>query len=249
VSSIPHTPVKKNTKARYTEVFPSILLILTALILQVSPLQAQQKQSGDFVPPPGGAPRKTIGAGTRTDESACLGSSTATPGEITLFSPSSYIGLTTSDRPTFLFQLPPTKAKTLELSLFDEKMQSLYQTIVPAVNSPSGIIALKLPETAPSLQSKKIYYWAVAIICNPSDRTEDLSKSAAIEYTEPSAELKKLLAKATPIQQIDLYAKNGFWYESITRLFELQQTEPKSPGLNQAWVDSLKSVGIDIPKP
>jgi hypothetical protein len=148
-----------------------------------------------------------------------------------------------------LFQLPPTKAKTIELSLFDENMQSLYQTIVPVVNSSRGIIALKLPETAPRLQLKKTYSWAVAIICNPSDRTEDLSKSAAIEYTEPSAELKKLLAKATPIQQIDIYAENGFWYESITRLFELQQTEPQSLVLNQKWVDSLKSVGIDIPKP
>ncbi|MEA5575681.1 DUF928 domain-containing protein [Anabaena sp. UHCC 0451] len=218
--------------------FLSGFLLLAVLTGQIAAVQAQQTSSGGFVPPPGGAPKTTVGGGSRPAESACLQNSTATTQKLTLLSPSNYIGLTKSDRPTVLIQLPPTTAKNLELSLFDQQIQGIYQTVI-AVNSASGIMALQMPKTAPALLANKPYYWTVALVCNPSDRTEDLVAGAWIKYVEPSTDLKQQLIKATVVQRINLYAENGFWYEAIKKLVELQQAEPNSPALAQVWQNLL----------
>jgi hypothetical protein len=157
--------------------------------------------------------------------------------------PGHHLGLTQSGRPNFLVYIPHTPAQTAEFSLFDEQMNGIYQMSVPV--SKAGLVSIRLPDTAPPLAKDKPYYWTVALACNPSDRTEDWVVGGWIERVEPSVTLKQQLADLTAVEKVSLYAKHGFWYEALNTLVELQRTQPNNPAVATAWVQLMKSVGLD----
>jgi hypothetical protein len=139
--------------------------------------------------------------------------------------------------------MPQTTAQTAEFSLFDEQMNGIYQMSVPV--SKAGLVSIPLPDTAPPLAKDKPYYWTVALACNPSDRTDDWVVGGWIERAEPSATLKQQLANVTAVERVSLYAKQGFWYEALNTLVELQHTQPNHPVIATTWAELMKSVGLD----
>lgn len=198
-----------------------------------------------FEPPSGkDAPRGgTVGGGSRPVGTGCLSNPSGSSGVLTALSPGGHLGLTQSDRPNFLVRMPQTTAQTGEFSLFDDKMNGIYQVSVPV--SKAGLVSIRLPDTAPPLAKDKPYYWTFALVCNPTDRTEDLVVGGWIERTEASDTLKQQLAKAAAVEKVSLYAKHGYWYDALTALVELQRTQPNNPALGATWAELLKSVGLD----
>jgi hypothetical protein len=154
------------------------------------------------------------------------------------------LGLTQSARPNFFVYIPQTTAQTAEFSLFDEQMNGIYQASVPVTKA--GLVSISLLDTAPSLVKDKPYYWTVALVCNPSDRTEDWVVGGWIERAEPSATLKQQLANVTAVERVSLYAKQGFWYEALNTLVELQRTQPNHPVVATTWAELMKSVGLEV---
>jgi hypothetical protein len=153
------------------------------------------------------------------------------------------LGLTQENRPNFLVYLPQTNAKTVEFSLYDEKMNGIYQVSVPVPNQ-AGLVNIRLPDNAPALVKDKPYYWSFALVCNAADRTEDWVVGGWIEYTEPNANVQKQLDQVAGIEDVSIYAKNGFWYDAVTKLVELQQATPNQPQLAKTWIELLQSVGL-----
>ncbi|BAZ08656.1 hypothetical protein NIES4071_04610 [Calothrix sp. NIES-4071] len=200
--------------------------------------------STSFEPPPRkDAPRSgTAGGGSRNDSLFC-GSQTRTK-NLTALSPGKHIGLSHDGHPVLFVYLPKTNAQMAELSIFDANMNGIYQTNISVANS-KGLIAIKLP-SAPSLVKNQPYYWSFALACNPVDRTEDLVVGGWIEYRQLSQNLQNQLAKATSIERVSIYARNGYWYDAVATMIELQQKEPQNSHLARSWTELLTSVGLNL---
>jgi hypothetical protein len=198
-----------------------------------------------FEPPPGrDAPRGgTAGGGTRPVGRACLVNPSAKSGSLTALSPGHHLGLTQRNRPNLIVYVPQTTAQMAEFSLFDQQMNGIYQVSIPITQT--GLISIPFPDAAPSLTQNQPYYWTLALACNPTDRTEDLVVGGWIEQAEPSNSLKQHLAQAGTLEQISLYAQQGFWYDALNTLIELERTQPNNPELARTWAQLLQSVGLD----
>jgi hypothetical protein len=206
---------------------------------------AQSKVVAMFEPPPGrDAPRGgTFGGGSRPVGTQCLSNPSAKSNTLTALSPGQNLGLTQTERPNLLVYLPETTAKKAELSLFDEQMKGIYQVNIPVTKA--GLVSISLPDTAPTLAKNKPYYWTFALVCNANDRTDDLVVGGWLELAQPSDSLKQQLATATFLEKVSLYAKQGYWYDALTTLNQLQQTQPNNPELTASWAQLLKSAGLD----
>ncbi len=229
---------------RLISVFLSLSIVLAPHL--TAKAQAEHSVVATFEPPPGkDAPRGgTAGGGSRPIGEACLSNPSASSGSLTAIAPGRHIGLSQSDRPNLLVHLPETTAKKAEFSLFDEHMNGMYQVSVPV--SQVGLISIPLPDTARSLAPDQPYYWTVALACNPDDRTEDQVVGGWVEHTQPSDTLKQQLEKATAIEKVSLYAKEGFWYDALEILVELQHTQPHNPAVADAWTQLTASGGLNV---
>ncbi|NEP12561.1 MAG: DUF928 domain-containing protein [Symploca sp. SIO2C1] len=226
----------------------SIFLSLSVVLAPHLTAKAQGEQTvlATFEPPPGkDAPRGgTAGGGSRPIVGACFSNPSAKPASLTAVAPSRHIGLSQSDRPNLLVDLPQTTAQTAEVSLFDKQMNGIYQVSLPV--SQAGLVNIPLPDNAPQLKPDQPYYWTVALVCNPNDRTEDQVVGGWIEHTQPSDTLKQQLEKVTAIEKVSLYAQKGFWYDALKTLVELQRTQPDNPAVATAWTQLTKSVGLNV---
>jgi len=131
-----------------------------------------------------------------------------------------------------------------EFSLFDKQMKGVYQVTIP-VDQKTGLMSISLADSAPVLPKDQPYYWTFALACNANDRTEDWVVGGWVEYAQPSANLKQQLASVVGVEKVSLYAKQGFWYDAITTLVELQRTQPNNPQLIEMQVELLKSGGLE----
>lgn len=203
--------------------------------------------SASFEPPPRkDAPRSgTAGGGSRTDSLACASSIQTKTKTLTALSPGKHVGLSHNRRPVLFVYLPKTNAQVAELSLFDAKMNGIYQTNISVANN-KGFIAIQLPDSAPSLVKNQPYYWSFALTCNPNDRTEDLVVGGWVEYRQLSQNLLWELIKASKVERVSLYARNGYWYDAVATIIELQQKEPQNEAIARTWTELLTSVGLSL---
>lgn len=166
--------------------------------------------------------------------------------ELTALVPGTNLGLAVSERPTFWFYVPysPNNRLAVEFSLRDRQGKNLYQQIFPLMETP-GIVSIALPETVSPLEIDELYRWRFAVICNPNNRTGDLSVEGAVERSPLTPELRNHLEKATPQERIAIYAENGFWYDALTNLVELRRTKPQDRILQQDWTDLWQQVRLE----
>lgn len=210
----------------------SIPLASLAISL-AAPLRAQ------IEPPEGSpAPTATTSGGTRPIQT-CLTSIPKVSQRLIVLNPSKTIGFTRSDQPTLFVYIPRNEAHALEFSLFDERKRGLYQTTF-SIQNQSGLIRVAFPSDAPKLVQGKNYYWTVAVICNIDDRTEDQIIGGWIQHRNLSEDISGLL----PIERIELYARQGFWYDAFSEWAMLHQQQPHHPMVKQAWTNLIQAIGL-----
>jgi len=199
-----------------------------------------QKAQAQFTSPPGqGTPKGTAGGGSRPTQQ-CLQQPTSQKALLAM-APTKFIGLTPHENPAVWVYVPTTTAQTLEFSLFTQDHEGVYQATLPV--SASGLVKIMVPKAA-ALETGKPYYWTVALICNPQQRTSDWLVGGWIRQQPFSADLQRQLAGATIAQQVKLYAQTGFWYEALNAYLDLQQAQPNTPNLSLLWTDLLKTAGL-----
>ncbi|WP_413281941.1 DUF928 domain-containing protein, partial [Floridanema evergladense] len=98
-----------------------------------------------FVPSGDTPPENTKGGGSRND------SNLLQPAALL---PTTNIGWTVSERPTFFVYIPPTSESEVFFSLYSEDRQQHYQTTFQ-LKKTGGIVAIKLPAEAPALSMNK----------------------------------------------------------------------------------------------
>ncbi|RAM51701.1 MAG: hypothetical protein C6Y22_10325 [Hapalosiphonaceae cyanobacterium JJU2] len=156
-------------------------------------------------------------------------------------------GLTTEEHPQLWFYLPYTKSSGYPAEfvlLDDETKDSVYKTAI-ALPAKAGIIKVPIPENVPSLQVNKQYRWFFNVYCYPQKQSTPIYVEGVILRKIPNQTLLKQLQKSQPIQQVNIYANNGFWYDALTTLGQLRQTNPQNNTLQTQWRDLLAAIGLD----
>ena len=188
-----------------------------------------------FRPPVSSAPSVRLTGGSR-------GAGTATT-TLDVLAPDA-VGVTTQEQPSlFWFQSKPAEAR-FELTLLQEnKAKPLVQVQVER-STKSGIQRLKLSEHGVKLVPGVEYQWVVALITDPDNRSSDLVASGVIKRVEPTADLKKKLADASPESRASIYGEAGVWYDALAVLSDQIDAHPEDKALREVRSDLLRQVGL-----
>jgi Domain of Unknown Function (DUF928) len=191
-----------------------------------------------------GAPQRTAGAGTRSDDPC--GVAEADP-LLTAIVPNNTLATTYSVdpelSPALFFYVPATVNKRSELKVVDNQGNEVLVTTMDLPNA-AGIVQVNLPQTNavgdPFFAADEQYYWDFSIICNEGNREDDILVSGGIERGEASADfIASLNAEAGDLlAQAELYAQAGAWQETLVLAANLRRQNA------QAWEELLTSVGL-----
>lgn len=158
--------------------------------------------------------------------------------------PPSNSGLTLAERPTFLFYVPQTSAKTAEFILEDNNLNRLATLQLNLTGTP-GVYSLTPSQTDLPLSLDKDYQWAFSLVCGQEGDLRDPIVSGRVRRIQPAPALVNQLEVASPLERAKLLAAAGIWYEAVTTLATLQKAQPQNPQLAAAWGELLRSVGLD----
>ena len=189
----------------------------------------------NFVPPiDDGAPEHTAGAATR---GRC-------PGEesyATAVTRTSQYGLTASNRPSIFLHIPQSTVQEVFFSLKDEDNNHLYQTRF-SIPSTSGIVRFDLPDTAPELNPDMEYKWSFVLLCNNNNRLRpDSPRLEGWMQYKNDPDLIDQVANLSLLDQARILGERGIWFDTLTALAELRQSEPMEP---TTWAAFLESTGL-----
>lgn len=142
------------------------------------------------------------------------------------------------------FYIPETGATAAELTVVNDLGDEIYQRMVELPDTP-GTIQITLPRhqtdgTTPTFAAGSLYYWDFALICDPSDRSDDVLLGGGIQRLDASPDFLAQLDTVAddPLAQAELYAAAGAWQETIALAANLR---PQNP---DAWSDLLTSVDL-----
>lgn len=249
---------------RYTILTAILALVLTlgleaglsaqvVTLLQPRPsssLSGKLPNRWNFNPPRGrGISINRQGGATRGPRECIQGNST-----VTALVPASGVGATAAAYPTVFWYMPKSAASDVQLVLENGQEQEIYSTQYSLAKSSDGtvqgtpgVMSLPLPAYAnlPPLEIGQDYYWKLAVICDPTDRSTDITIGGGIVRVKPSSTLAQNIQKATPQERVAIYANDGLWYETIDTLVKLRRERPNDTDLTQAWNKLLNSVELD----
>jgi hypothetical protein len=161
---------------------------------------------------------------------ACKQTDKQTDQPFTALVPEKAKGSTAAEHPVFWFFIPdaPEDIQSIEFSLHDSNdTTTLYRTSLPLTRT-QGVIGIPLPSSPEySLKLNESYHWRLMINC---DQTETSINPNRLE----------LEGWVTRVQQ-----SPNFWYDELTNLAKRYLSEPQNPEVKKAWVELLKSVGLE----
>jgi hypothetical protein len=244
------------TRFRFPQFSGAFLLritVLTGLILLLqapSVLLAQRIprrwQNRQYQPPTGiGAPRRTEGGGTRSPEMSCP----VVGKPLTALVPGNRFGVTVSAYPEFVVYMPGSSPESpplpVEFLLVDTEGNTVYKSVLKTTGKP-GILTINLPQNA-GLAPLKIgedYRWSFSIICQPDERSQDITVEGWVRRVELDAALKNQLQQASPEKQVELYANAEIWQDALATLIELRRDRPNDAAITTAWQQLLNAADL-----
>lgn len=150
--------------------------------------------------------------------------------------PSSNWGLTTAQRPTFWINLPETSAQKIVLSIREDGRTFHSQTVI-SIAGKSGLISVQPSEDSPPLEIDKSYQWAVVLVCGNQPNPNDPAIASWVKrvtMTEPSN-------LGTSWEKLAWYGEQGIWYDALTTLMEVRQSQPNNQNIRDIWAKFLES--------
>lgn len=216
----------------------AIVASLSAGVLAQSP-PILISQNVNFKPPSVTAPGNRQG-GTHRGNGACPAGLSITP-----LVPVSNIGLTNSESPTFFAYVPQTSAQ-IEFTLLTEKEDEVVYETAFKIDKP-GIVGVTVPAAGKpqSIEVDKRYVWSFSMICDQNDRSADLVVRGWVKRIEAQPNIPSDLANPDPMTLVNIYAKNGIWYETVTTLAQLRRQTPTDSMLTAQWAKLLQSQGLE----
>jgi hypothetical protein len=201
----------------------------------VSPAQAQTTRR--FNPTNLKGPKRTSGTGSR----GCENQKAAI--KLLPLVPDRAAGQTTAARPTFY--ISAEGVSSVEFTVVEPgKPKALVETTVPVPQD--GIVALKVPETAPELQIGKDYYWTASLSCNPKRRSQDVAfvKANVRRVALTPAQSQQLAAAQDSATQSEVYLTSQVWYDAVASLAPSAPLSSRTAETDKAFLAMLKDVEL-----
>ena len=155
-------------------------------------------------------------------------------------------GLTTLEKPSFLFYVPYTQNLTgsnAEFSLLDSKGTDVHR-IKTALPPKPGIIKISLPNTV-SLQLGQTYQWYFKVRCNGQKASLPMYVEGYIQRSNLDSRVtEQLKTAANPQQKATIYAKEGIWFDALNMLAQIRQSS-QNASVEEDWQSLLRSVNLD----
>jgi hypothetical protein len=185
-----------------------------------------------------GLPLRRVGGGTRG------GCELVSSDRMVALIPERTIGKTAKSNPKFYFYIPEnTEGKQIEFVLRDKNDNLVYERTFTS-NGKSGIFSVELPADKISLlAANDNYHWYLSMLCNPTNRSQDIVLEGFIQRVELDGTTQQKLQQATPLERVNLYQTANLWYDAIDTLAELKLNSPKTI-TNSEWQNLLDSVGL-----
>ncbi|MGL5807255.1 MAG: DUF928 domain-containing protein [Xenococcaceae cyanobacterium] len=171
---------------------------------------------------------------------------------LTALLPSSHLGKTVAERPTFWFYIPLVSRSNLsgEFVLQDEKRNDIYripfQLDRPAVKV-AGLIPFSPPETTAPLQSDRPYRWYFKLYCTSNKSSSPIFVQGWVQRVALEAQVKLQLANTTRPDLV--YAEHGIWYDALNYLAQMRLNNPNSTKLQDDWRRLLTAKGVNLKLP
>lgn len=190
-----------------------------------------------YRPPLRGMPFSREGGATRGLDSKSI--------KITALVPE-HTALTTQSQPCLFYHLSQSVDAPVEVTIIDDNaVEPLWQTLIaPPVSA--GIHNFCMKDGGYRLESGKVYKWFVAIVADPEHRSRDIVAGGAIERILVSESLEDRLKKATLPDQISIYADTGIWYDALSTIQQLIESQPDSKQAMMMRTQFLNQVGLKI---
>lgn len=166
---------------------------------------------------------------------------------LTALMPSSNIGVTLAEYPTFFFYVPDVNLEGVEgeFILRNQDDQEIYKEIIK-LEAGDSIVRVELsPSSAlPPLEVGKSYYWIFSLLLDKVDRSSNTDVAGWIKRVEPNSVITNQLVAATDKAKPAIYASNGIWYEALTSLAKLRCASPNDRNILSSWTSLLQQVEL-----
>lgn len=158
--------------------------------------------------------------------------------------PDTNIGLTTTGKPTFFFQISPTSVEEGKFLLLNAKgNEIIYEKTFPLTKT-GGVTSFTLPDDADALEVGREYTWELVVNCDPEDQRGNPRVQGSIKRLPASQKLASDMARIPMRDRAAVYAEAGYWYDSLKTLADLRSTNPNDSTLISDWNDLLESAGL-----
>lgn len=221
---------------------PAIIVLGTVSLLTFSMAQPViESVWGNDDQPPG----RLVGGGTRSSNPNCRFD------EIPLMAmaPPRSIGLTAQASPTLYFYLPAMETiQEAEFVLIDSANDTVVYEETLNIGNRAGIMGVTIPsERAETpVETDRNYQWYFSIVCNPTDRSEDIIVEGAMRWTKIDQALASQLNQKTPLEKVNLYLEAELWFDAMSTLAELRSNGTEDPEVSEAWIQLLESADLGV---
>lgn len=203
---------------RLTSVTAALLGTICCFPMAVEAKEEQQTSQG--------LPGRRVSGASRLPSTACAQDSEP----LVAIIPENNLGTTAVAEPTLWLSIPEiTSAKQLEFYLFNAQDEIIYQnnfTIAPGADLMG--LDLATMTNAPKLEVDQRYRWAASIVCNPDNRSENISVEGWVDRVEGSN------------------TESGrLWYDRLGGVVEQLQRHPYDQNVLSQWRTLIASARLE----
>lgn len=141
-----------------------------------------------------------------------------------------YVEQKGSERETAQFKLTYYDEDGEEVIVFQQTLKDFPRDRLFMIPLPTDLV----------LEKERVYHWQFALQC---DRERYVGGAMSLEPNEISGELLARLAVAAPIEKAKIYMNQGWWYDAIKVLQEIQAQEPENLEAVALWTKLLTAEG------
>lgn len=134
-----------------------------------------------------------------------------------------HVGLTANPQPVIYFYISSAWPDRVEFTLNEEgAVKPVLKTSIQGPGK-AEILGIDLKAHNIKLKPNKEYEWFVSILPNPADSSSKIFAGAVIKYNKPSIALLKKLQTTAKERRQYIYAKAGYFYDTMEHLANLIQ--------------------------
>jgi hypothetical protein len=194
-----------------------------------------ESDAPSYKPPARGAPKQTVGGGTR---------SIGVPPVVSVLAPD-HTGFTSQAQPTLYWHLSKPTAGKIEIAVMDAAAGSrpIATRVLSGVEA-AGIQAVSLRDLKMKLAPGVDYRWSVALVPAEGSERVPVLASGAVRFVPAPESLTARLVQGDDAGRAAVYAAEGYWYDAVHALVEGLRSGPDTGRARTHLAALLKQGGV-----